>query len=330
MELEVWALIAAKLELGFLRLTATMKEPLASSICSINKEKVRILLSVGQFAGRSSVLFCPHRSHAYNHQVRTCILRGQPVPHFLRDGGVYGEVGPALELDNLMVRTALLRARSLASSLAAGSPMNDCVISLNSLVSLAEELEAELVRWPIDLPHEWRSCVYSLAKDNPWPKDFCYQDLVHSYTTHAHATAWNRYRATRLIVNSIRTRALARLLQSPMDTGPLIIEQQCTENIMDPLARDICASVPFFFSKPYVSDVPSPPSLISTRESSQVEPKILPKLAVFLAWPMTVAVSTGGISAQYQQWLKKKLETVAASLGDSVLESVVEQNAFRF
>lgn len=230
-----------------------------------------------------------------------------------------------------MVRTAALRSQSLTSILAAGSAVRDVASSLNSLISAAEELEAELALWPLALPHDWRLATCSLRGDESWPEDFCYEDLIHTYTTHAHATAWNRYRATRLIVNSIRIRALVKLLQSPMDSSPSMMEHQCTEKIMDPLARDICASVPFFFSKPYVSNTPSPPSLNQAVDGKQIsEPKILPKLATFLAWPLTIAVSTGGISARYQQWLRKKLKSVAASLGDSVLESVIDQNAFRF
>jgi hypothetical protein len=47
-------------------------------------------------------------------QIRTYILRGIPIPDFLQNGAHYGEEGPALEFDSLMVRVAALRARSLA------------------------------------------------------------------------------------------------------------------------------------------------------------------------------------------------------------------------
>ena len=75
------------------------------------------------------------------------MLRGQPVPVFLHDGGAYGEVGPALELDGYMIRTAALRSRSLTSILAATSGAHDTVNSLNSLISISEELEADLAAW---------------------------------------------------------------------------------------------------------------------------------------------------------------------------------------
>ena len=46
-------------------------------------------------------------------QIRAYILRGLPVPEYLREGAVFGEGGKMLELDSLMIRVANLRSKFL-------------------------------------------------------------------------------------------------------------------------------------------------------------------------------------------------------------------------
>jgi hypothetical protein len=59
--------------------------------------------------------------------------------------------------------------------------------------------------------------------------------------------------------------------------------------------------------------------------------EILPRMASLLAWPLTVAVSSEYLPKPHKRWLLSRLKMVADSLGDAVLESMVENGEeFKF
>lgn len=96
---------------------------------------------------------------------------------------------------------------------------------------------------------------------------------------------------------------------------------------MELLTADLCAGVLFFFNS---LDPTGLRTLQLGKFTITTDDEILPKVAGLLAWPLTVAVSCEYIPESQRQWLKGKLKIVAKSLGDAVLESVVEQGEFRF
>lgn len=235
-----------------------------------------------------------------------------------------------LEFDSLMVRVANLRAKSLA--LDKQSPLQLDGQQWKDVSTEAEELDIALVSWSQALPEDWQFSAHpSPANTDPPESDLLYTGPVHLYKTHGHAAIWIRYRAIRLIVNSIRNRTLSKLLQCVCH-GDLIVAQRelCQKNI-ESITNDMCGSVPFFFNFP--NDPAGTPGLKSIRLGKFIintDDAILPKMAILLAWPLAVAVSTDGIPDPQRQWLRYRLKVAANSLGDAVLESVAERAEFRF
>ncbi len=90
---------------------------------------------------------------------------------------------------------------------------------------------------------------------------------------------------------------------------------------------NLCAGVPFFFNSLESTGLRT---LQLGKFTITTDDEILPKVAGLLAWPLTVAISCEYIPKPQRLWLKSKLKIVAKSLGDAVLESVVEQGEFRF
>lgn len=261
--------------------------------------------------------------------MRTCILRGMPIPDFLQCGADYGEEEAALELDALMVRVAALRTKSLALLYGnAAGPSSDIVES-ERLAAEAQNLDTALASWPISLPEKWMfSCPPPSSISGKY--DHTYNGIVHSYPTHGHAAIWSRYRAIRLIVNSIRIRYLTCQLQTldyPSQRSFIAIQQQAIRATMEVITSELCGCVPFFFNH---LDQTGMRSILMGKYTIRSNEEILPKMAALLAWPLTVAISCEYISDPQREWLKDKLSAVAKSLGDAVLDSVVDQGEFRF
>jgi hypothetical protein len=90
--------------------------------------------------------------------MRTCILRGMLIPDFLRDGADYGEEGPALKLDTLMVQVAALRTKSLALLYREIAEPSSDIVEFEDLAAEAQNLDTALASWPISLPEKWMFC----------------------------------------------------------------------------------------------------------------------------------------------------------------------------
>ncbi|KAE9375375.1 hypothetical protein N431DRAFT_333214 [Stipitochalara longipes BDJ] len=256
--------------------------------------------------------------------IRACILRGDTVQQWLRDGAQYGEEGPALKLDVLLIRVAALRSKSL--NLFRQKNLGRLLqADRTDVVAEAQNLDVALASWPQDLPEDWRFSTHCIEEysDTRNPAHL-YSDSVHSYTTHGHAAVWMRFMAVRLIVSSILIKLLSALLPKTS-----INEQIGTlHQNLNLLATDMCCSVPFFFTSIATNHNLQSESFKTSDKTASLE--ILPKIATILSWPLSVAVSTTAVPTKQKEWLKTKLKLVASVQGDAVVQSIAETEEFKF
>lgn len=261
-------------------------------------------------------------------QIRACILRGDTVQEWLQDGTLYGEEGPALELDALMVRVAALRSKTL-KIFRQKNPARILQLNKPDISLEARDLDLALAAWPQDTPEEWRFSIHNLEEGSEQTKSsLLFNDSVRCYTTHGHAAVWMRYLAVRLIVNSILMRLLSALPQGPHQ-GPSIIERlKACQQDTGSLATDMCHSVPFFFDSSVIQhDVETATFTINDNITS---PLMAPRIATLLSWPLSVAVSTEAVPVTQKEWLRIKLKVAAGVQGDAVVHSIAEMDEFKF
>ncbi|TPX12352.1 uncharacterized protein E0L32_006999 [Thyridium curvatum] len=251
--------------------------------------------------------------------VRTCILRGVPVPAWMADGKEYGEEGPVLALDSLMVRLSLLRARSVDRFGDSG---------LSKLGDDAQELDRAFAAWASSLPPEWtEGFTVDPTKSS--------SAIVPTYASPGHAAVWNRYRAARIAINSMRLASLPSLTLDFNGASYPIGDSEhaeCRVNI-EVMTRDICGGMQYFLD--YESRVNG---TAGSREDGDGDgasagedfSELPPKLALFMAWPLTLAISTKDTPPTERLWLAQCLQRTARALGDSTLESILEQKDFKF
>lgn len=255
------------------------------------------------------------------------------MPKWLQDGAEYGEEGPSLDIDTFMIRAAAARARSIDFF----SETSHTPMTMDNIVDVASEartLDIDLTKWSWRVPEDWRyTTTDDPANTTGKPNHSSFNGRIHNYDNYSHASIWIRYRALRLITNSIMLRCLTTAHTIDPNLTHLFSKADLLKKIMDSLATEMCASVPYFFTQ---SQIPVADSTLLKRSVTlgqhtiHANAAILPKVAGLLAWPLTVAVSTEHVPEPQRQWLQARLKQAAEAMGDTVLEKVAERGDFRF
>ncbi|KAL6815030.1 hypothetical protein J3E69DRAFT_375493 [Trichoderma sp. SZMC 28015] len=254
-------------------------------------------------------------------QLRIIILRGGAMPAWLEDGSDWGEEGHELELDSLMIRVLTLRNKSVSCLRDIDEAGPEILDEVKSIAMEAYAIDYDLALWPLGLAQDWR---FQVSRTHPQPSlnavDARTNTPSHTYSSVGHAAIWNRYRALRLITNSIQKRALFTL--KSLSDGSIVDAnmQRCQVNINN-LAVDLRCGVEFSLT----SQAPARGAKAITIID---EPH--PSIAALLAWPLTVAVSVDAVELPEKTWLKGALKAVARSLGHTLLESVSDHGEFKF
>ncbi|EXJ84056.1 hypothetical protein A1O3_04723 [Capronia epimyces CBS 606.96] len=310
--------------------TITKEQLHSSGYHTRQRGMLEIRQSKGQSDGQSLLTPTPW-------QIKTCIFLATEVPDFLCDGAVYGE-DKVLGLDRLLVQVACLGLRSKSAGLFINEDPKHSLDAqqLEKLSEEAKALDDALAAWPDADANanadgdEWkvvRLPIHPTLAPASSPTVRPYGDAVHRYQSHAHAAIWNTHRAVRIAVNSIRTRSLSHLLrQCSSPSHALILTEQlhlCRQRV-DLSVRELRGSVPFFgdFS---IAARKGFEELTTEKRLTLSDAKIVPMMAALLAWPLKVALSTEAAQGTQRQYLKSALETVAESLQDASLRSIVKQ-----
>jgi len=219
-----------------------------------------------------------------------------------------------------MIRCAAARARSIDFF----SESSHVPMTMDNIVDVASEartLDLDLTKWSWNVPDDWRYTTTTRATNDPAgsPNESSFDGRVHNYANYSHASLWLRYRALRLITNSIMLRCLTTAHTLSPNLTHLFSKSDLLKKIMDVLATELCASVPYFF-------MPDKSVLLLDASAAAIQPKV----AGLLAWPLTVAVSTEHVPELQRVWLQGRLKVAAEAMGDTVLEKVAERGDFRF
>lgn len=256
------------------------------------------------------------------------MLRANPVPDWLQNGEEFGEVGPALQLDQFMIRVAAFRARALAFFPQASAGLATSTPDLDILAHTGKQLEDDLVDWAESLSGEHSHSKEPLpANPENDPNLDTHGDHRNTYTSPGHASLWVRQRALRLIINSIFIKFISVRMQTSTDHDHLLWKQNRMKGNLESISRELCADVSYFFKDPQSRDGEA---LVPVLKTAEGELAIPPNLANMLAWPLAIAVSTENVPEPQRKWLQGKLGGVADSLGDAVLHDVRRRDAFVF
>ncbi|KAJ5309209.1 hypothetical protein N7508_004588 [Penicillium antarcticum] len=258
--------------------------------------------------------------------LRLLILQGANMPDWLKDGTSWGEEGPELELDSLMIRVLILRHKSVALFREIDAAEPHTIEKAKTMAIEADALDRDLMEWPSTLPRNWNFEIAPAQLQSPPTTNAPAKFPRHLYASVGLASVWNRHRALRLVTNRIHQRSLLSL-QSVLKSDSLSTNlRKCQENI-NALAGEMCGGVQFqvdprSFTKDPQADI--------VEDSMTTLDVLHPGVAGSLAWPLTIAVSIESVPHLERSWLKAALRAVARILGHTLLESVTDRGEFRF
>ncbi|KAL6802608.1 hypothetical protein GGI42DRAFT_360329 [Trichoderma sp. SZMC 28013] len=254
-------------------------------------------------------------------QLRIIILRGGAMPAWLEDGSNWGEEGHELELDSLIIRVLTLRNKSISFLRDMDDASPEIIDEVKSVAMEAYALDYDLALWPLGLAQDWKFQVSRThSKPNLNAADALANTTSHTYSSVGHAAIWNRYRALRLITNSIQKRAFFALKSLSDGSFADTNMQRCQININN-LAADLRCGVEFSLTSHEPARGAEATTFLDTPH---------PSVAALLAWPLTVAVSVDAVEPPEKTWMKGALKAVARSLGHTLLESVSDNGEFKF
>ncbi|KAI1858751.1 uncharacterized protein JN550_012501 [Neoarthrinium moseri] len=242
-----------------------------------------------------------------HYEIRAAILRGVNVQGWLKDATLFGEEGPVLRLDALMVRVADLRAKALQ--------LQNLDITTRNNASWAMFFESQLLNlelssWRQTTTDDFKLSNFSFtqfSQDGPlWP---C--SITYGYRSYSHAAIWIRYYAVCMIAHSLILRMITGLDQHRVQVPHLTEQLRRSTTAIHELATEICCSIPYFFN----FSLPSNDSLT-------------PKVVTHLAWPLAVGISVEAVPEDRKYWFRHTLATIATALGDGVLECIARGEEF--
>lgn len=185
-----------------------------------------------------------------------------------------------------------------------------------NIVPLIEQglrLDADLVSWASSLGRDWQ---YAIAHNSPSLSNAnihvpSHDGECHVYSSISVAIFWNHYRQARIVLREmIRTMCLSVSERQEMPESPEIIILQSIA-INKQLVKDVCASVPYFFT---------------SGEAGFGGVARLP-------WPLFVAADCTDLSSHTKNWIAQILNIIARYAGVQqarVLSHLIKEGRHRF
>lgn len=175
-----------------------------------------------------------------------------------------------------------------------------------SAVPWALAIDAELEAWANDCPASYKYTSVTLTETS----EFVYDNHFHVYSSVTIATLWNECRRMRILCHELLLQHLPHLIEHQAEYPNLQLSSDGMETqfhdsneIIESLAKDICASVPFHFGL----------HLQDARKFGTLSPKAV--CGNLLLRPLYMAGEPRFVSNDIRKWVIGRLEKIAEVMG---------------
>lgn len=245
--------------------------------------------------------------------IKSSVLRDLPIPDWMQDGSRFGEHGPELDYDHIMVKIA-----NLNHTVATLKQESLCMKVAGKLNSEARELDEALQSWNKNIPGPCFSNPHRVPDDAIWPRKHFYSRTVYSYPKAAYSSAWCQSFAFSMIINSARYKILGLSLSSGLAQPTFQQERDECSSRLEVSANNIASSIPFCLER-FTVDSPGTPKCPITLNPDD---EIRPYLARLVVWPLLVTLGVQEVHTKLRWWLRQELVSVGEITGDGTIECV--------
>ncbi|KAI9693475.1 MAG: hypothetical protein M1820_009268 [Bogoriella megaspora] len=192
--------------------------------------------------------------YCLQHRIPTPSIMAEPLPSL----AVFDHEG-----ERIINRLAVIFVRfcnSRATLLRSDTLLLDEPIESDDVIDEFLDIDAQLAAWAAACPQHLRPGITDCT-----PSETVYANYYHNYPNMYVATFWNHYLTIRIRVNTMLVPRLLRLSSTKSGKYGAILPP-CLDTL-SALAREICASVPFFFAPPLPYRSPYDTNIISKPET---------------------------------------------------------------
>ncbi|KAF7959261.1 hypothetical protein EAE96_002775 [Botrytis aclada] len=127
------------------------------------------------------------------HLVRSLLLRSMPIPSWLKNGSIFGEIGSSLVLDKCLVEVAdlayCLNYFTIGLDGISARESGQTTTKLRGVLVQAQELETKLVKWAKKVPmlDYWSTFRVTVDDDDDPGANDIFDQMAHLYPSISHA-----------------------------------------------------------------------------------------------------------------------------------------------
>ena len=261
--------------------------------------------------------------HTRRGVLRSALLRHQAVPAGLEDGGQFGEFGPELGFDRLLVGIASLRQQlsELQQEIVKEQAISPDLASwAQALNAEAKVLSLALQDWATRAPSTWMPRRHFVPAEYSVPRKHFFSAVVFSYPSIAYAAIWLNYFVTDMLFHRawLKVLELVRPSSDELAGDQQRQEEHCCSRLTA-MADALASSLPFAMDRFTVRDS----SRSSDGEAVFLRPEdedLKPYLGNLTAWPLSLASCIGGLDTERRNWFRSELMYVGRVVGAGVLE----------
>ncbi|KAI9751848.1 MAG: COPII subunit [Chaenotheca gracillima] len=256
------------------------------------------------------------------------IYSDEPVGHVIKNSTISS---PTDRLAKTLVNVPVLRAALRETIGRPEDPPKPKTATrtqhVYEIIAQALDLDAEISKWPSAIPASWLpktvatfDCDFeSLNLDT----SECFPGNIDDYLDIWIGAIWNMYRSARIFINFFILRCCTWLDRSPARFDTELFKN--SRAIIQDIADDICASIPFYFGYGPSSPVPKRPRHTAGTEEDD-EPAVLG--GYLLCWPLSVLLIVGGLPPLQKRWVRGRLLHIGRVMG--IAQAVAFSEGFHF
>lgn len=260
--------------------------------------------------------------HTRRQLIKSSLMRNIALPDCIANGETFGEHGLELDFDRIVVRTVKLHYQ--VRTLQENCQLDQRAEEVNSE---ARDVDVALQDWITQIADTnfCTSHILSVSDAVLWGKLGCLPPITYSYINTERVAVWLEYYATRMLINSVRLKALVFDKGNRPNHPPTVNltrraqQLECLTTIKT-MASNLASSIPFCLGRFAMYDVDSsliaddPSRIFTTNED------FIPYLTNWVVWPLNVASSIERLDDEQRLWFRSELANIGAVVGNGVLE----------
>ncbi|KAK9482094.1 hypothetical protein V1527DRAFT_516101 [Lipomyces starkeyi] len=243
--------------------------------------------------------------------IKSSLLREQPLPRWLADGGLFGERDIALEFDHLIIQFIDIHHKYLRLK-QVSEDGTSIIQEVDSLINESRRLDQDIQDWSTRLPSKWSYDKHILPESCDYSQEYFYYTTILSCARPGYSAVWNEYYATRMLVSHARLR-IFDLVVAQSNPAYRSETLECLAQL-NSSADSLASFVPFCLDRIRIRS-----HRTSTASVEISNEPFKPYLASLVVWPMSLASSLQKLEPAQRQWFRSALFRVSSASSECLL-----------